>query len=173
MSLVTGQGHYVISFVLVSFPWRTFSEQWLPRFVSLSWGRRLTFFWLETGCSYPQGLQGFPRAEAGVWGQGRARSTLIPCSPLHPTMLISVSSITVCLQDCLHDPEKGLPQDELLYSNGTARRKWKCLLFRPNPSRVCVLFGILSLQPPASVDLHDQCLVCALSLTQMQRLCMR
>lgn len=89
-------------------------------------------------------------------------------------MLISVSSIIVCLQDCLHDPEKGLSQDELLYSNGTARRKRKCLVFPPNPVRVYVLFGILSLQPPASVDLlHDQCPVCALSLTQMQRLCVR
>lgn len=44
----------------------------------------------------------------------------------------------------------------------------------PNRARVYVLFGILSLQPPASVDLlHDQCLVRALSLTQMQRLCVR
>lgn len=43
----------------------------------------------------------------------------------------------------------------------------------PNPARVYVLFGILSLQPPACVLIHDQCLVRALSLTQMQRLSMR
>lgn len=94
-------------------------------------------------------------------------------------MLITLShpSIAMCLQDCLHDPEKRLSQDEILYSNGTARRKRKCLMFppppTPNPARVYVLFGILSLQPPACVLIHDQCLVRALSLTQMQRLSMR
>lgn len=44
----------------------------------------------------------------------------------------------------------------------------------PNPARIYVLFGILSVQPPACLVLtHDQCLVSALSLTQMQRLSMR
>lgn len=90
-------------------------------------------------------------------------------------MLITLShpSIAMCLQDCLHDPEKGLSQDEILYSNGTARRKRKCLVFPPNPARIYVLFGVLSVQPPACVLIHDQCLVHALSLTQMQRLSMR
>lgn len=49
-----------------------------------------------------------------------------------------------------------------------------CLSPRPYPARIYVLFGILSLQPPVHVLLtHDRCLVCALSLTQMQRLSVR
>lgn len=38
----------------------------------------------------------------------------------------------MCLQDCLRDPEKD-SQDEIFYSNGTARRKEKCLVFPQKP----------------------------------------
>lgn len=46
-----------------------------------------------------------------------------------------------------------------------------------SPVHIYVLFGILSVQPlllfKVHVFIHDQCLVCALSLTQMQRLSRR
>lgn len=58
----------------------------------------------------------------------------------------------MCLQDCLRDPEKGLLQGELFYSNGTARKKGECLVSPENPVHMYVLFGILSVQPPAFVQ---------------------
>lgn len=58
----------------------------------------------------------------------------------------------MCIQDCLHDPGKGLSQDQSFRLNLTPRSKSQCLMFLgpENIVHSCVLFGILSVVHPCS-----------------------
>lgn len=91
-------------------------------------------------------------------------SPLIPSSPLHPITSFSsfsLSSIIMCIQDCLHDPGKGLSQEQSFTLNWAPRSKSKCLVL-PGPGstvHVCGLFGILSIVQ-SCVFVQSQCPRC-------------
>lgn len=92
----------------------------------------------------------------------------------------SRSSIIMCLQDCLRDPEKGLSQDEIFYSNGTARKKERRMSGVPRKpcAHVCLVWNIVCsplcfCSKSMSSSMANVLFMHALCLIQMQRLSMR
>lgn len=71
----------------------------------------------------------------------------------------------MCIQDCLHDPGKGLSQDQSFRLNLTPRSKSQCLMFLgpENIVHSCVLFGILSVVHPVFLFKVGVLRACAVS----------